>query len=126
MTLLIGLAIRSSVMLAAGLLLSACLAKRSAALRHRVLTAAFLAAAVVMPLSLALPEWTVTLPARSVERDVPGRLPRRSGRGPGSPRLLRPSHRHPTAVSPIVIAWLAGAAYRGRHPDRGLGAGASC
>ena len=39
MTLLLGLAIRSSVVLAVGLLLSACLAKHSAALRHRVLAA---------------------------------------------------------------------------------------
>jgi len=37
MTQLIDLAIRSSAMLAAGLLFSACLSKRSAALRHRVL-----------------------------------------------------------------------------------------
>src|SRR5512134_3559995 len=56
-TLLSGLAIRSSVMLVVGLLLSACLAKRSAALRHRVLAAALLAAAVVMPFSLVLPGW---------------------------------------------------------------------
>ena len=63
MTLLIGFAIRSSVLLALGLLLSASLAKRSAALRHRVLAAALLGAALVLPFTLALPEWTVTLPA---------------------------------------------------------------
>src|SRR5687767_2605519 len=63
-TLLIDLAVRSSVLLALGLLLSACLAKRSAALRHRVLAAALLAAALVIPVSLAFPEWNVTLPAR--------------------------------------------------------------
>ncbi len=63
-TLLIGLAIRSSVVLAAGLLLSAGLAKRSAALRHRVLVASLIAAAAVVPFSLTLPQWTVTMPAR--------------------------------------------------------------
>jgi TonB family protein len=65
-TLLIGLAIRSSVLLAAGLLLSASLSKRSAALRHRVLSASLLAAAIVTPLSLALPHWDVTLPANAL------------------------------------------------------------
>jgi hypothetical protein len=55
MTLLVGLAIRSSVVLAAGLLLNACLGKRSAALRHRVLVLTVLAAALVVPLSMALP-----------------------------------------------------------------------
>ncbi|MEW5983480.1 MAG: M56 family metallopeptidase [Acidobacteriota bacterium] len=65
MTLLMGLALRTSVILAAGLLLSACLRRRSAALRHLVLAAAFAAAALVGPLGLILPEWTVTLPARN-------------------------------------------------------------
>ena len=49
MTLLLGLAIRSSIVLAAGLVLSACLAKRSAALRHRVLAAALMAARLDAP-----------------------------------------------------------------------------
>ena len=65
MTLLAGLAIQSSVLLAAGLLLSGCLGKRSAALRHRVIAAALLAAGLVLPFSLVLPEWNVTLPARA-------------------------------------------------------------
>ena len=68
MTLLLGLAIRSSAILAVGLLLSACLAKRSAALRHRVLAAALLSAALVLPFSLVLPEWNVTLPALASAR----------------------------------------------------------
>jgi TonB family protein len=108
MTMLIDLAIRSSVMLAAGLLLNACLAKRSAALRHRVLTATLLAAAVVMPLSLAVPAWTLTLPARSVEATfrappaVPAEAP--------APAAVALQPSTPEAVSPIVIAWLAGAA----------------
>jgi hypothetical protein len=66
-TLLVGLAIRSSVMLAAGLLLSACLARRSAALRHRVLAAGLLAVAGVVPFSLTSPEWNLTLPARVID-----------------------------------------------------------
>lgn len=67
MTLLAGLAIRSSIVLAAGLLLTACLARRSAALRHRVLAAALFAAGLVAPIGLALPAWTVTLPVAVVD-----------------------------------------------------------
>src|SRR5262249_34429222 len=66
MTMLLDVAVRSSVVLAAGLLLNALLANRSAALRHRVLAGALLGAAAVMPMSLLLPEWTVTLPAPAV------------------------------------------------------------
>ena len=113
MTLLIGLAIRSSVMLAAGLLLSACLAKRSAALRHRVLAASLLAAASVMPFSLALPEWNVTLPARAIDASsttaaVPAQAVTSGGVEPRAPRTADHGPRAPVFVSPIVVAWLAG------------------
>jgi TonB family protein len=106
-TLLVGLAIRSSVMLAAGLLLSACLAKRSAALRHRVLAAALLAGALVMPFSLALPGWNVTLPARVIDDgstatpSVPVQAVPSAGVAPQPPT--------PETMPRIVIAWLAGA-----------------
>jgi hypothetical protein len=66
-SLLVGLAIRSSVMLAAGLLLSAALARRSAALRHRVLATTLLGAAVVVLFSFLGPEWVVTLPGDLVD-----------------------------------------------------------
>lgn len=106
MTLLIGLAIRSSAMLAAGLLLSACLAKRSAALRHRVLAAALLAAAVVMPFSLALPEWNVTLPPRAIDASFTA-TPALRVAVPTSAAVV-PQPAPPATVSPIVVAWLAG------------------
>ena len=108
MTLLIDLAIRSSVMLAVGLLLSACLSKRSAALRHRVLAAALLAAAVVMPVSLALPDWNVTLPARVIDASttltsaVPVEAPNSAPVAP-QPHAPRSTLQHPVAprtVSP--------------------------
>lgn len=56
-------AVRSSIVLLAGLAVSALLAGRSAALRHWVLAAAVFAAAAVAPLSLALPAWEVAVPA---------------------------------------------------------------
>jgi TonB family protein len=117
-TLLIGLAIRSSVMLAVGLLLSASLAKRSAALRHRVLATALLAAAVVMPFSLALPEWNVTLPARvlapvtdaspAVTSPLPLALPPVLPNDALTSAVVAPQPPTPDTVSPVVVAWLAG------------------
>jgi TonB family protein len=105
-TLLVGLAIRSTVILAVGLLLSACLAKRSAALRHRVLAAALLAAALVMPVSLASPQWTVTLPTR-IDDASPPATPARPVEAPTS-AAAAPQPAATDIVSPIVVAWLAG------------------
>jgi TonB family protein len=113
-TLLAGFAIRSAVVLAAGLLLSTCLAKRSAALRHRVVASTLLAAALVMPVSLVLPGWNLTLPGRTIDTgstkpaaasteaptSIPAELP--------APRTTSHGPRATDSVSPIVIAWLAG------------------
>lgn len=114
MTLLLGLAVRSAVMLALGVLLCACLAKRSAALRHRVLTASVVAAGLVMPLSTALPEWTVTVPARAVHAN-PAAVPSPAvdaltSAAVASDRRSPDSTPAPTdkALSPIAFAWLAG------------------
>src|SRR5262245_35103829 len=63
MTLAIGLAIRSSIPLAIGLLLAVALSGRSAAVRHFVLASAVCAAILVVPFSLALPGWEIPLPA---------------------------------------------------------------
>jgi hypothetical protein len=63
MTPLVDLAARSSVILAVGLLLDAALRRRAAALRHCVLAGAIAAAAVVVPLSLAVPSWEISLPS---------------------------------------------------------------
>jgi TonB family protein len=56
-------AIRSSVILLAGLAVSARLRHRSAALRHSVLATAIFAAALVVPLGRVLPAWDLRLPA---------------------------------------------------------------
>ncbi len=117
MTLLLGLAIRSSIVLAAGLFLSALFSKRSAALRHRVLAATLVAAGIVMPVSLLLPAWTVTLPADVVEASPVASLlvapaqppaPTSSSAHASSTRDLAPKERHASAIVPIVVTWLAG------------------
>ena len=107
MTLLIGLAIRSSVMLAAGLLLSASLSKRSAALRHRVLAAALLGAVLVVPASLALPEWSVTVPAPAAASSATSAVIDARFLS-ATPATDTPAPPTPPDVSPVVLVWLAG------------------
>jgi TonB family protein len=122
-TLLIALALRSSVILAIGLVLSACLKKRSAALRHRVLAASLLAAVLVIPFSVALPAWTVTVPARvgdaslgmtsllPVEAPASGGVavqapaPARTIQRPAAPDRILAA---PAVFPAMVLAWLAG------------------
>jgi TonB family protein len=65
MILFADLALRSSVILAIGLLLNVALTRRSAALRHFALAATIFATVAVLPLSLSVPEWTVSIPAHA-------------------------------------------------------------
>ena len=105
MTPIIGLAIRSALMLAIGLLLSACLAKRSAALRHRVLAASLLAAVLVIPFSLTLPGWNILLPAPPLNASPAVTTTIAVEPQPARPMPPPP---HPSAISPLVLLWLAG------------------
>jgi TonB family protein len=80
MRLLGDLAIRSSIILLTGLALNALLGSRSAALRHWVLAAAIFASAAVVPLTVTLPAWEVSIPsplspAVSRPADLPLRVP---------------------------------------------------
>jgi TonB family protein len=122
MTLLLGLAIRCSVVLAAGLLLSACLKQRSAALRHRVLASSLLAAVLVVPLSLAVPRWNLQLPVALIDPGPaeaptldPGRVAAGTPAKESAPGTLHPDAPrrtpwHPAAPRILVLLWLAGAA----------------
>ena len=115
MTLLLDLAIRSSVVLAAGLLFDALLRSRTAALRHVVLALSVLAAVVVAPLSLTVPAWEVTVPQRSAP--APARL---VSAATDSPAIRTTSPAIPAAavttapeaeqasVPFVVLLWLAG------------------
>ncbi len=115
MTILIGLALRSSVILALGLLLVLCLAKRSAALRHRVLAVTLVAAVAVVPLRFTLPDWTVTLPAPTAHIDrIAGHTGVAEMPVPGvQPASVQPetTWSGAAAVRPvwlIVLVWLGG------------------
>src|SRR3954467_6282077 len=55
--------LRSSVILAVGLVAQVLLSRRSAALRHCVLAGTIFMAAAIVPLSLTVPSWNVRLPA---------------------------------------------------------------
>jgi TonB family protein len=68
MMFLLDVVIRSSLVLLAGLGATALLRRRSAALRHAVLATALFAAAVVVPLSRAVPAWTVQLASSAPEQ----------------------------------------------------------
>jgi TonB family protein len=118
MSLLAALVIRPSVVLGAGLLLAVCLKKRSAALRHFVVAASILGAALVVPVSAIVPVWEVALPARP---PVPPRTvnPAPAVESPAVSRVLAPAARVETAVNaapsepiswlPLVsVVWLTG------------------
>jgi beta-lactamase regulating signal transducer with metallopeptidase domain len=106
MTLLAGLAIRSALVLAAGLLVSACLSKRSAALRHRVLAGTLLAALLVMPFSLAVPEWTVALPAPAIAATPAVAAPPDMRQATAGVEPLPSTSAH--GVSPLLLTWFFG------------------
>jgi TonB family protein len=71
MTQLLEVALKSSVVLAAGLTIRQLVHRRSAALRHWVLAAAMLASATVVPLTLLGPDWTLPLPSASSDVRAP-------------------------------------------------------
>ena len=111
MTLLLSLVIRPSIILLAGLVLARLLARRSAAVRHFVLAATIAAAAAVMPVSLAVPAWEITLPAPVPGPAVPDTPPTFAQR-PSATRLsgedLAPRAQRGVAVPLVWILWAAG------------------
>ena len=120
MTVLIELAIRSSLILAAGLVLNTRLSRRSAALRHRVLVVSIVAAALVAPLSLTLPAWTVSVPAPMLS-PAEGLLSPHGEDAPGTAALVSAGRSRnsspagpsdePASVSAAVVIWLTGVAF---------------
>jgi beta-lactamase regulating signal transducer with metallopeptidase domain len=125
MTLLIAWSLRASLVLAAGLLLGGGLTRYSAALRHRVLAAALLMAVLVVPLSVVLPGWTITLPVRLIDPGageaavLPGEAVTSTPRhAPGTPHPGAPGRTPSRPAAPrtapaILIIWLLGVAVAG-------------
>ena len=107
MTALADLLIRSSIVLGAGLLLAACLRNQSAALRHAVLAAAVFAAAAVIPLSLLVPAWEITVPAASSHQPSSWRAEAAAAVAT-VPSSAAPSAGSSPSPSPLALIWLAG------------------
>ena len=112
MTWLVEVAMRSSVVLALGLLAYVCLAHRSAAFRHRLLAATLLATVLVAPINLASPAWTVTVPTRAIDAIAVVNVPVDQPTSPAARIAVVPPRRLPReSVSPAVLVWLAGSAF---------------
>ncbi|HEX7018419.1 MAG TPA: M56 family metallopeptidase, partial [Gemmatimonadaceae bacterium] len=69
MTMLADVAVRTSIVLAAGLVARAAVRRRSASLRHRVLAMTMLVTATIVPMSWLLPTWAVPVPAFRITAD---------------------------------------------------------
>src|SRR5207237_2104795 len=117
MTLLLELAIKTSIPLAAGLLAALALRKRSAAVRHWVLAAALVCGAGAPVLARLAPSWTLPgLAATAAERrasvDVSfGRLQHSGADAAPSPTMPAVQSPLPARVAMAVVPlWLGGAA----------------
>jgi len=114
---LLDLAIRSSVVLAAGLLIAAALRGRTAAVRHAVLAGAMLGAVTIAPIQFVVPPLRVPLPSPShatpSQVDPRTTLVRDTGAAPfaiaevPAPQPSVPVDERPAVVA---IAWAAGVA----------------
>ena len=111
MTPLLDLAIRSSAILAAGLIFELMMRSRAAALRHFVLAASLCGALAVVPLSFVVPVWEIALP--SVGSSAPSSEP-----AAAAASIVRPvAAAAAPALSPaplpgsaplLPLVWLAG------------------
>lgn len=111
MTLLIDVAIRSTLVLAAGLAAHALARRRSAALRHWILAASMAGAAAMFPLTLVVPAWQI--PSAIASSSSPPQAP---GASSGDAIVMTADEvvrTPPAPVSPIVAVWLAGVGLSG-------------
>jgi hypothetical protein len=68
-------AVRTSVVLLAGLALRAALGRHSAALRHSAIAVTLLCAALVIPASFVLPSWAFVVQAAAATASHPAQQP---------------------------------------------------
>src|SRR5262245_46734089 len=111
MMLLTDLALRSSVILAIGLLVNTVLARRSAALRHFALAATIFAAAAVVPLSVWVPEWTVPIATQTSAEN--GGQPTATATVTVVEGASATGTAATTAASMVAIGWAGGCAATG-------------
>jgi TonB family protein len=119
MTPLLEPVLRSAVILLIGLMTSALLARRSAALRHCVLAVTIFASAAIVPLHLTIPQWAVPVNVR-LTRTVESAVTVVPAATPAS-TPKEPTSRQPQAASMLVLLWLAGFAVTGATLLAGVG-----
>jgi len=111
MTPLLDLAIRSSAILAAGLVFDLAMRSRAAALRHFVLAAALAGAVAVVPLSMVMPVWEVPIASSAPTRAaaVAQPAPTTMTTASGSPLPQHVSAERSAAQPPwLALAWFGG------------------
>ena len=115
MTPWLDVAIRTTAMLAAGVLFDLVFRSRAAALRHFVLAASVAAAFAVVPLSLVVPAWTVQIdaPWESAGALAPRSSPPQPAGAPEpvarTPRAASTGDAAPAAEWPVIaIVWFTG------------------
>ena len=110
MTPALDIVIRSSSILGLTLVLRAALIGRSAAIRHAILVCGMAGALLVVPASLLLPAWRVSLPARAAPRVLQA-APTVSGAGVTTVGEASPARRDATPrIPPLVLTWAGGLA----------------
>ena len=116
MGLLLETTVKSSLVMLAALVAVACLRRRSAALRHWILSAAIVAATASPVLGLVMPSWHVPLDGIAPRRSTPMALPLPPARARAAARPAAPAGvRKPRAVSLpgagvlVPTTWIAGA-----------------
>jgi TonB family protein len=97
-------AVRTSVVLLAGLALRAVLGPQSAALRHNVVAVTLLCAALVVPASFVLPSWTVAVEAAL---PVASELPHKETNATASSGASAAEPATPAPGHPMVLVWWA-------------------
>ena len=121
MTLLLDLAIRSSIVLAAGLLFDVALRTRAAALRHFVLALSVAAAVAVVPLSTMMPDWrpafldSASGPVRQIAdlRPAQAAAPLAAKPLQSAPHDAASGTPDPLPASLLLLAWIGGSAVTG-------------
>ena len=108
MSAIVGVLVRTSAVLLAGVVLQALLTRRSAAVRHGILAVTLLSAALVVPASLVIPSWTVVVPASARPSAAPARSAPVVRAAGDVPELAGPADARPVHRVGLSLVWAGG------------------
>lgn len=126
MTWLFDIAIRSTFVTAAGLLLYVACRRQSAALRHRVLAATLFTVPLVAAAGLVLPAWDIHVPAEIPISVAPQAVELRSTSAPAADQPQQRAAAPPPAAQEhrretwMLVVWLCGLLVTASRPVAGL------